>query len=228
MSTLYVMLFAGGIDADNNYPRYAADLQRLGDDFGKLPGAWVNTVTFLHADGTMQFTVSGASATVFSATAANLQNALGTLAALIGAGDRFVFVASNHGGLDSNNASILYGWGADQVAAADFGAWISAIRASRQVYIFGQCNGGGFLQPVAGPTVFAMSASLATEVSYATTDLTYDEFLLRVAQALENGAGILTPSQMFASAQANDTQDEHPQFLDIGNIGGDPSIFNGP
>ena len=79
MSQLFVFLFSGGIDSTNNFPRYAADHQRLGTDLQALPGAAINTITFTFADGTAQFTIGGQQATVLAATPGTLKAALSRL-----------------------------------------------------------------------------------------------------------------------------------------------------
>jgi hypothetical protein len=68
-----------------------------------------------------------------------------------------------------------------------------------------------------------MTACGDGEQSYPTSGGNYDEFLLRVAEALEGGATTL--EQVFYHAQATDTQQEHPQISDDGGIGKDQSIL---
>src|ERR1700722_12435682 len=144
MSKLFVFLYSGGVNSTYNHSRYKNDLQRLGNDLVQKPGCSVATMTFMCADGTDQFLLNGHAGTVLAASRNNLQAGLATLAAAVAPEDRFIFVASNHGGQDSGT-SILYCWNEESVNVADFATWCAGIRSKRQVFIFGQCYSGGFL-----------------------------------------------------------------------------------
>ncbi len=226
MSRLFTFLFAGCVNPTCDYPRYKSDLQRLGAQVANKPGSSIGTMTVMHADGTSAFTFNNQSAVVLAATRANLQSALGTLAAGVSELDRFIFIASNHGGsLDSGGAR-LWCWNEESVTASEFATWCSPIRSNRQVYILGQCYAGGFIPALQQKRRVVMSACRSDQVSWASKDQTFDEFLLRVAEALEGGATNF--DQVFSYAQKNDTQSEEPQMSDSGGLSLDDSVLGGP
>jgi hypothetical protein len=223
MSKLFVVLFAGGVNSSYSYPRYQNDLQRYGNLFATLPGVDGTTLTVMHADGTASFQFPNiASPTVLAATSSNLTNALGTLASSIASTDRFVFVASNHGG----KGSTLWCWNEENITAANFAQACNNITSTQQAYIFGQCYSGGFITPLAANNRVILTGSTDQQVTYATSDLKYDEFLLRVIESLEGGERCL--GNVFTSAKAADTQNETPQFSDQGGLGSQVSLLSGP
>lgn len=226
MSTLYVVLFAGCMNAPNEHPRYYNDLQLFGDIISTLPGVTSGSMTVMHSDGSPQFQFKGTgAAAVLPATSACLLNAIGTLAANVSASDRFVFVASNHGG-QNPAGSYLWCWNEETVAASDFATACNAIGSKQQAYIFGQCHSGGFITPLAAPNRVILTGCAADEVTYSTSDDSYDEFLLRVGQSLQAGTRRL--GDVFAAAKAADTQKETPQLSDVGAIGSQDSVLYGP
>ncbi|HEX3672216.1 MAG TPA: C13 family peptidase [Candidatus Cybelea sp.] len=225
MSKLFVFLFAGGVNSSYNYARYQNDLQRYGNLFATLPGVDGSTLTVMHADGTASFQFPNiASPTVLAATSSNLTNAFGTLASSIASTDRFVFVASNHGGRDANG-STLWCWNEENVPAASFAQACNNITSTQQAYIFGECYSGGFITPLAATNRIILTGSTDSQVTYATADVSYDEFLLRVIESLEGGERCL--GNVFTAAKAADTQNESPQCSDTGGLGSQVSLLSG-
>jgi hypothetical protein len=226
MSRLFTFLFAGCVNPTCNYPRYKNDLQRVGAQLAGKPGSSIGTVTVMHADGTAAFSFNNHPAVVLAATRANLENALGTIVANVTEQDRFIFIASNHGGAPDSGEPTLWCWNEESVTASEFAAWCSPISSKRQVYILGQCYAGGFIPVMKGATRIVMSACSADQVSWASKDQDFDEFLLRVIEALEGGATNF--EQVFSYAQKNDTQSEEPQVADGSGLSLDSSILGGP
>lgn len=220
MSTTYLLLFAGGMNANYCYVRYQRDLQRLANTLTLLAGTGVLSTSILHGDGGLKFNILSSSVGSLPATRVNLKQAFARMATLLTASDRFIFVASNHGGPSSTGAR-LWCWDEEFVDNSEFLEWCKPIESAMQVYVFGQCYAGGFL-PVAALNRLVLTACGPLEVSYATSDLQNDEFILRICEAIEGGAS--NWSEVFTHAMANDTMSEHPQISSIGAIAAD-SLF---
>jgi Peptidase C13 family len=223
---LYAILFAGcGAIPAYDSPRYVHDLQRLGDCIIKLQGAAIAQIWVLYGDGTRTFSFKQQHATVLPGSVANLQATFSTIAASAAPADVFIFVASNHGGPDFQGSGCrLWCWNdTSTVTSGFFSRLCSSLSCRRQVFILGQCNSGGFISSLRSPVRLIMTACLDTEESYPSADGVYDEFLLRMAEAIEGGAQSF--AQAFFHAKQADTRPEHPQISDDGGIANDVSIL---
>lgn len=226
MSKLFVVLFAGCIDSYHTLNQYYNDLKRFGNFFSTLPDVDSSSLSVLHSDGSPPFAFTGIpSPTVGAGNVAGLQGALQSVAASATTVDRFVFVASNHGGIDGSLA-YLWCWNSAKFYAPDFAKACGAISARRQAYVFGQCSSGGFITPVASNSRVILAGCGPNGVTYPTNDNNYDEFLLRVVESLESGERQF--ANVFAAAKAADTQRDSPELSDPGRIGSDASLLMGP
>lgn len=223
---VYALLFAGcGAVPAYDSPRFVNDLQRLGNCIINLQGAAITRMSVLYGDGSRTFSFEQQSATVAPGDVVTLQSALSSIATQTTAQDVFIFVASNHGGPDyQGSGCTLWCWNdCATVTASYFSGLCSGIPCSRQIYILGQCNSGGFIPSLRSASRLVMTACEDTEESYPTADGTYDEFLLRIAEGIEGGAQNF--AQVFFHAQQADTQAEHPQIADDGGIANDSTIL---
>lgn len=217
MSRLFVVLFAGCMNSDNVFPRYYNDLQRFGDVLSSLPGVDSTSLTVLHSDGSPPFQFAGlANPNVLDGSASALNSVLQGIASTASANDRFVFVASNHGGANGS-ISYLWCWNQEKVDAPSFASACAAIQAQQQGYIFGQCNSGGFIAPLQSQKRVILAGCGQASVTHQSADGLYDEFLRLVVQSLENGERRL--SSAFANAKSADALGDTPQLSDPGNIG---------
>jgi hypothetical protein len=228
MSKLYVVLFAGcmNADPDNLRPRYAYDLQRYGDFFSQANGVDAGTLTVLHSDGSQSFQFTNIqSPNVIPGTSAILLATLQSIASAAATTDRLVFVASNHGG-KNGTVAYLWGWGEVQITAPTFAQACNGIACRRQAYIFGQCKSGGFIPAVASASRVILTGADQNGDTYPTSDGGYDEFLLRVVEQLEKGEQQF--AAVFAAAKAADATSDTPQLSDPGGVGSDASLIAGP
>ncbi|MGA8326522.1 MAG: hypothetical protein WB757_10620 [Candidatus Cybelea sp.] len=226
MSRLFVVLFAGCMNSDNNHPRYANDLQLFGDFLSTMDGVDVDTLKVLHSDGSASFQFTNiAFPNVTGGTSSSLTTTLQSIANAATATDRFVFVASNHGGVDSTG-SYLWCWGETKFSAASFALICSRIACQRQAYIFGQCNSGGFIAGLAGRPRVILTGTDPAGVTHPSNGDQYDEFLLRVAESMKNGKRKF--ADIFAAAKAADTASDNPQLSDSGGVGSDATLLTGP
>jgi hypothetical protein len=226
MSKLFVVLFAGCMNQCNNKPRYRYDLLRFGDFFSTMNGVGVDTLTVLHTDGSPPFKFTNISSpSVLPGTSSDLSSTLRSIASAAAGIDRFVFVASNHGGADSTG-SYLWGWNEEPIKSASFAQACSRIACQRQAYIFGQCRSGGFIPALARPNRVILTGADQGSDTHPSSDGQYDEFLLRVAESLENGERRF--AAVFAAAKAADTTGDRPELSDPGGVGSDASLLVGP
>ena len=226
MSKLFVVLFAGCMDADHNFQRYANDLQLFGDFFSTTNGVDVGTLSVLHSDGSQSFRFSNiAFPNVSGGTAPSLATALQSVANAAAPTDRFVFVASNHGGVDSTG-SFLWCWDATKFSAASFAQICRRIACTRQAYIFGQCNSGGFIPGLAAPNRVILTGTDQTGLTHPSGDDQHDEFLLRIVESLNKGERRFATA--FNAAKAADTVGDRPQLSDSGGVGSDATLLMGP
>jgi hypothetical protein len=214
------------MNATYNFRWYYNDLQRFGDFLSAMNGVDASTLTVLHSDGSPPFQFANIpSPNVIAGTASALSSTLQSVAAAAVADDRFIFVASNHGGRDGT-ASYLWCWDERPLSAPSFAQACSRIACQRQAFVFGQCNSGGFIPALARSNrVILTGADLAGSTNQSDGDR-YTEFLLRVVESLENGERRF--AAVFVAAKAADTKPERPQLSDPGSVGSQDSLLNGP
>lgn len=97
------------------------------------------------------------------------------------------------------------------------------IKSSAQIFLLGQCYSGGFIDKLEGRSRLVMTACDWNEVSYATVNGNYDEFLSHFCHAL--GRGAATFQEAFDYARKNDTRNETPQISDIGGLSLRPDLL---
>jgi hypothetical protein len=225
VSRLFAVLFAGCMNSDNLYPRYFNDLQLFGDILSTLPGVDASSLTVLHSDGSPPFQFAGIpNPNVLAGTASALTSVLQGIAAAAAPTDRFILIASNHGGADGT-VSYLWCWNEEKFSAPTFAQVCNPIAAQHQGYIFGQCNSGGFIPPLANGNRVVLAGSSQSGQTHQSSDQMYDEFLLRIAQSLQSGERRLASA--FDAAKAADTAGDTPQFSDPGGIGTQTILLTG-
>lgn len=172
-------------------------------------------------------------------TQAALLDVFSSLSSRITPDDFFLFACLDHGAKDGNLAtSHQYivpwhygsGWD-DHIQDAELDAWCDQyIAASNQVYLFGQCYSGGFINDLqqAGRIIFASSEY--NKVSYCeayapSSDEDYMGFVRAWWQAIDldeggapnpdadgNDDGYVTMDEAWAYALANDPFYQHPEY----------------
>lgn len=118
----------------------------------------------------------------------------------------------------------------DEISASEFAKEVKKINSlARKHIVLGQCYSGGFIYPLLSSDPYVeMSVATASEsdkLSYAMSDLKYDEFLYhwisaavgrtpdgQTVDADKNGYVGVSAYEMFRYAEDNDTQNEKPQY----------------
>jgi len=193
--------------------------------FSTFSGFDIGRVRVLCGDGTEKFSVGADTVSAEMATKKNLLSAITDMAAVADPKDAFLFLASNHGGPgpDGSKDVTLWCWKEEKLSASEFAEAVAAVRAVQQLYIFGQCYSGGFVDSLASKNRCIATACAFDEVSYANEDATLDEFLSQVATGFQKQ--LTTFHEVFNFAAAADTQPENPQLSDFGAIADRGDIF---
>ena len=225
----YAIIFAGGANANSNWPRYYNNVMRYYDlltlDLNYKPeNVWVISSDGLDAgndrnDGTSEdpilhnsdySAITARGSTVLSATSANLQNTINGLT--LGAEDFFHLWSFDHGGGTDPNPDggdpdaptifgeeVLWGWG-QSISDENLASWCDGINAGREVYVFGQCFAGGMLDN------FNIGSSETGRFGASATnhyEPSYgDGFVRKWADSIENGETLT--GHLFAHAFIND------------------------
>ena len=219
MKRLYLILFSGGMNETYNHPRYKNDITLALNAFAALNNFSPSRTIVLLGPGGDTIPLGNASVTATSGTRENLKAAVEQVASEATQEDLVIFLASNHGGFTvkgTRNAK-LYCWNEDSVADSEFTSWFDKVTALRQVFIFGQCKSGGFIDNLEAPHRIIIAAARWDQNSWATQDLQYDEFLFHFINAVAQKNGTLRGCYDYAVQK--DERPEEPQISDLGEIG---------
>lgn len=187
----YVVLFSGGIDANNNYARYYDETLRMWKDATALYG--VKNVYVLFADGTDPAAdrdntvnsdwsaITDAGGNITSASKANLQATLKTVGDKMTKDTSFYFWSFDHGTPRGPAVSDvdLVTWGGDfqgdknsanNVKDLELAAWVNAFGGAKaEFFAFSECNSGGMADDLFQgkiPPRFAAWSANADKCSY--------------------------------------------------------------
>lgn len=218
MGRAFIVLFAGGINEMYNFKRYRNDLSLALEALSSLSNFSLTTTEILLGSGGDVFESLSSSVEAKSGSREALESAIARCAAEGTADDVFWLIASNHGGQivkNSRNAK-LYCWNEESVSDSELALWCSSLPMTYQIFVFGQCYSGGFIDNLESSSRVVIAASRWDQVSYAKSDLQHDEFLFHFLTAIRDGAATLRSA--YDSASAKDERDEEPQLSDIGEI----------
>lgn len=171
--TDYAILFSGGVDQDNNRPRYYDQTLRMWTIVTQTLGFAAENVYVLFADGTDPYldlcvNESGfcndhissdwavpvnAGSPVRAATHDNLHDVFSDLQSTITSTDSFYFWSFDHGDTQNDpndpNAVVLNAWETagqpDVVTDSEFAGWVDQLVFQAGIFAFGQCFSGGMV-----------------------------------------------------------------------------------
>lgn len=136
----------------------------------------------------------------------------------------YVFT-TDHGSLESGNDVKICLWNETEMRDDEFATELNKINAGKISIVMEQCHSGGFVDDLSGNGRVIATACQASQSSYATTDLLYNEFVYHwTAAALgeypdgtsvdadSNNDGFVTMLEAFEYARNNDTKSETPQY----------------
>ncbi|ETW95234.1 MAG: hypothetical protein ETSY2_48450 [Candidatus Entotheonella gemina] len=219
MARMVMLFFSGGVNEWWNAPRYKNDIFLVAETMLRRQGTSVDDLHILYGAGGETFDLPSGRIIAKSADGHTLKTQLSDIIASLTPEDTFFFLATNHGAPADNSLSTvgLYGWNEEVIEAQEFTEWCEGLAADSQIFIFGQCYSGGFLEPLANHQRVVMAACQWDELSWQSSmDKNYDEFILRFAEAIQSGAE--TYKDAFNKASEMDKENETPQFSDPGNV----------
>lgn len=235
----YAFIISGGADQSNNHIRYWNDVSFIyrtlvdyygyADDHirvcmsdGTNPAAdrsnGTNSPTDLDSDGDAD--------TEYPATLSYVGQVFGELAATLTASDQLFLFTTDHGGQESGQNCYLNLWNFEELRDDQMAAYVAALPCHTVICTFEQCFSGGMIDDLAGDGRVIATAANWNEYSWAMPpDYVYDTFVYHWTSAVAwetpegvavdadtNDDGIVSMIEAFTYAQANDFDDETPQY----------------
>lgn len=154
----------------------------------------------------------------YAATNQNLDNVFNYLYSQLSYNDYLFIYTIDHGGMDNNlDESYLVMWNAERYYASTFASKVRSIRTKATHIVMGQCNSGGFVEYFTNyPKICISTACGKYELSYATSDLQFDEFVHLWTQSHHtnlsdiSGDNHISAWESFRYAEIRDTKAETP------------------
>ncbi len=236
----YAVLMNGGYNSGNNHVRYWNDLSNIYIALVDVYGFLDENIIVLCSDGLdpaadqsngqnsdPDLDGDGDEDIMYSCILSNVDLVFEELVeTLSGGGELFIFT-TDHGASVSGWETLFNLWNMEELTDAHFASLLADIPATEIICTFEPCFSGGFLDDVVVPPgpVVASSACRHDEYSWAMQNLLYDEYVFYWTAAVKgedafgepvdadyNQDGMVTMDEAFIFAEANDAQDEEPQY----------------
>lgn len=121
----------------------------------------------------------------YAATKENLQTVLNEMAQKLTDDDHLMIFVAGHGGYDSKKqSSYLYLWDKMKLYPNELNNYLEPIDAGFISIVMGQCNSGGFIDPLKKPNRIIATACAENERSYGNTIIPFSEFLYHWTSAV--------------------------------------------
>ena len=122
----------------------------------------------------------------YAATKENLQQVLSEMAQKLTDNDHLLLFVTDHGGIDKtrNNKTYMYLWNNAKLYPEELAAYLEPINAGFVSIVMGQCYSGGFIEALKDTNRIIATASSATEMSFRSTTVPFNEFLYHWTSAL--------------------------------------------
>ena len=239
----YAVIINGGIDAQYNHERYwnhcSAVYQTLVYLYGVPkshiyvlmsdgtdPAADMHMISGLYQSSPLDLDGDGLADIQYAATRANIASVFNTLSNTLTSNDNLFVFTTDHGGQTSGQQSYLCLWNYETLYDYEFANYISQVNANNINLCLVQCHSGGFIDNLTGNNIVVSTSCRYDENAYAMDDLRYSEFLYYwvsavagetpdgiIVNADSDNNGFVSIREAFEYASANDTQNEHPQYL---------------
>ena len=198
----YAVIVNGGMTATANNERYWNDCSFMYKTLRNRYGIPKQNIKVLMSDGTsdgkdMLLTDGGFASSPldldddgspdieYAATKANLSAVLGGLAQKLTDDDHLFLFFMDHGGYDNvSKKSYIYMWNYEMMYPSELASYLNPINAGYISMLFGQCNAGGFIEPLKATNRIITTACKDTELSYACEEIPFDEFVYHWTSAV--------------------------------------------
>lgn len=258
----YAVILSGGVNKNSNYERYWNDCSFIYQSLVNKYGVPKSNISVIMSDGTdpaddmrtypyKQYTYKsspldldgdGTDDIQYSATRANIYSVLTQLSSTLEKDDHLFFFVIDHGGSnDGESSSYINLWGNEKLQDYELAEWLTPFSDNfvNINVVLGQCYSGGFIDDLTKVGCVVATASSGSELSWACSDIQYDEFVYRwtcaVTEADSFGTAItsdtdnngrVTMDEAFAYAKLNDRRSEHPQYISTPISVGEDLAFN--
>jgi hypothetical protein len=242
-SNRWAVLMNGGYDSGSNHVRYWNDLSNIYITLNSVYGYPDENIIVLCSDGLdpavdqsngqnsdPDLDGDGDDDIMFSCVLSNVDYVFGQLAGTLTENDKLFVFATDHGSSNGGWSTYFNLWNHESLLDSHFADLLDALPQCEIVCTFEPCYSGGFLDDVVvppGPRV-ASSACRYDELSWAMPpDYVYDTYVFHWTAAVKgedaygvpvdadaNHDGIVSMSEAFIYAEANDQSDESPQYDD--------------
>lgn len=149
-----------------------------GNDLNLISGGYASSPLDLDGDGQPDIE--------YAATKENLQLVFSELAQKLTDNDHLLLFVTDHGGIDKtqNNKTYMYLWNMAKLYPEELAAYLEPIKAGFVSVVMGQCYSGGFIEALKDTNRIIATASSATEMSFRSTTVPFNEFLYHWTSAL--------------------------------------------
>ena len=161
----------------------------------------------------------------YPATYEYIELVFNELATILTASDQLFVFTTDHGGLESGWDCYLNLWNWEELRDDQLAAMVNALPCEAVMCCFEQCYSGGMIDDLESDGHVIATAARYDELSWAMSNLIYDEFVYYWIAAVNwedpygvpvdadtNNDGIVSMHEAFIYAEAHDQASEHPQY----------------
>lgn len=239
----YAVIISGGASPYNNYERYWNDCsfiyQTLIESYnytkdhiyvlmsdGKDIGADLHLNNDTYISSPLDLDGDEVDDIQYAATRSNVTNVFNILDSILTEDDHLFIFTTDHGSLVSGQHATMNLWNYEILHDYEFASYINRLNAGNISICMEQCYSGGFIDDITRENITISTACRYDETSYSSNNYQYDEFVYHWIAAVNgstptgittdadyNNDGKKTLYEAFCYAEANDTKNEHPQYL---------------
>ena len=244
----WALIISGGANRDNNHIRYWNDCSFIYRTLVDYYGYTDDHIRVCISDG-LDPAIDRSNGTnsppdldgdgdddiEYSATLTHIEQVFTELAASLSASDQLFIYTTDHGGQQSGQDCYLNLWNLQELSDDQLAGYIDTLPCETIVCVFEQCFSGGMVDDIQGEGRVIATAADWDEYSWAMgPDYIYDTFVYHWTSAVgfarpdgtpvdadTNDDGICSMHEAFIYAEANDFEDETPQYSSTPTILGD-------
>ena len=198
----YAVILNGGMCLTSNREAYWNDCSFIYKTLRNIYGIPKSNIKVIMSDGTdegddLNLGVGGYASSPldldddsipdieYAATKENLQTVLNEMAQKLTDDDHLMIFVAGHGGYDSKKqSSYLYLWDKMKLYPNELNNYLEPIDAGFISIVMGQCNSGGFIDPLKKTNRIIATACAENERSYGSTTIPFEEFLYHWTSAV--------------------------------------------
>lgn len=251
MENNWAVIISGGGSKYSNHERYWNDCSAIYSSLIHIYGYRKDRIKVLISDGTnpdsdrllinggydsspLDLDGDGLPDIEYAATKNNLKAVFNNLGQTLSDKDNLFIFTTDHGGSIGGNSTMVL-WNNEIIYDYEFSNLLNSIKANTINIVMEQCYSGGFIDDLKKDSRVIATACKSDEVSYATSDRTYNEFVYHWISAVTgkmpngtkvnadtNNDGIISMSEAFNYARSKDKEKETPQYsstpINLGEI----------